>query len=501
MAGVVKSFLLTKLEKVLNYRALERIFQRCSWVRGERLSIEIERSVLENACKEMIETILFCLPNAFKGTIYRVGKPPVLITERITSGVIDSSKKQISWGLPENSDYNPPGRSWIDYRDEPGRALEAMAWCVEKQISWTSADPTNDPRSVRLQVEGVEEDFHHMEPVLVRKSDLHLDIYSSLEYPRDYQERILWQGSDYVVVAVVKIHFDPHTIRAGSRETKVIKKLSRSLGTQLLSHHLHNDTVRAMQQLARDRLNACNILADSLRNTITQSALIFSLVKMEMWNLREQWEALLLKERHERNAKREAIKELEEVLMHMTGNTQEMRKDLLAVQRRFLDLPLSPQKAQNWVTLQIHERWRDLLAKSPQDEKTTRRVWQNLEKLKKSLYYGKDPEVVAGYSGFPRELKEEWVDAIYSNVEGFNDSTIDRLIRLLANPALPIPSRERSRRMLTQLKVLAENMDQLERNTNFLLRHVLNGGENGMSQELAEREKGSPQGSRDRKNQ
>ena len=445
------------------------------------MSIEIERSVLEYACKEMIETILFCLPSAFKGTIYRVGKPPALITERITSGVIDSAKKNIAWGLPEKSDYNPPGRPWIDYRDEPGRPLEAMAWCVEKQISWTSADPRNDPRSVRLQVEGVEEDYHHMEPVLVRKSDLHLDMYSSLEYPRDYQERVLWQGSDYVVVAVIKIHFEPHTIRVGSRETKVIKKLSRSLGTQLLSHHLHHDTVRAMQQLAKDRLNACNILADSLRNTITKSALIFSLVKMEMWNLREQWEALLLKERHEKSAKREAIKELEELLLHMSGNAQELKKDLAAVQRRFLELPLSPQKAEKWVTLQIQERWRDLLGRSPQDERTTRRIWQALEKLKLSLYYGRNPEVVAGYAGIPRELKEEWVDTIYSNVDGFNDTAIVRLIRVLADPALPIPSRERSRRMLTQLKVLAENMDQLERNTNFLLRHVLNGGENGCS--------------------
>lgn len=449
------------------------------------MSIEIETSVLEYACKEMIETILFCLPNAFKGTIYRVGKPPALITERITSGVIDSAKKNISWGLPENSDYNPPGRPWIDYRDEPGRALEAMAWCVEKQISWTSADPKNDPRSVRLQVEGVEEDYHHMEPVLVRKSDLHLDLYSSLEYPRDYQERILWQGSDYVVVAVIKIHFLPHTIRVGAGETKVIKKLSRSLGTQLLSHHLHHDTVRAMQQLAKDRLDACNILADSLRNAITKSALIFSLVKMEMWNLREQWEALLLKERHERNAKREAIKELEDLLAHMSGDAQEAKKDLAAVQRRFLELPLSPEKAERWVALQIQERWRDLLDRSPQDERTTRRIWQTLEKLKLSLYYGKNPEVVAGYAGIPRDLKQEWVDTLYSNVDGFNDTAIDRLIRLLADPTLPIPSRERSRRMLTQLKVLAENMDQLERNTNFLLRHVLNGGENGCSPESA----------------
>jgi hypothetical protein len=464
------------------------------------LSIEIERSVLESACKEMIETILFCLPGAFKGTIYRVGKPPALITERITSGVIDSSRKQISWGLPESSDYNPPGRPWIDYRDEPGRPLEAMAWCVEKQMSWTSADPRNDPRSVRLQVEGIEEDYHHLEPVLVRKSDLHVDMYSSVEYPRDRHDRIIWQGSDYVVVAVVKIHFDAHTIRAGSPQTKVIKKLSRSLGTQLLSHHLHHDTVRAMQQLARDRLNACNILADSLRNAITKSALIFSLVKMEMWNLREQWEALLLRDRQEKNAKRDAIKELEEILTHMSGDTHEIRNDLVAVQRRFLDLPLSPATADKWITMQIQERWRELLAKCPQDEKTTRRIWQTMDKLRKSLYYGRNPEVVAGYSHIPRDLKEEWVEAIYSNVDAFHDSTIDRLIRLLANPALAIPSRERSRRMLMQLKVLAENMDQLERNTNFLLRQVLNGGENGLSGKPANGDKKNQPGSREGKN-
>jgi len=476
-----------KKPKLPSFR--ERKSGKAIGVEEDGLSIEIERGVLENACKEMIETILFCLPSAFKGTIYRVSKPPALIAERITSGVIDASRRQMSWGLPENSEYNPPGRPWIDYRDEPGRPLEAMAWCVEKQSSWTSAEPVNDPRSVRLQVEGVEEDFHHMEPVLVRKSDLQLDMRSSLEYPRDYHERVIWQGSDYVVVAVIKIHFDPHTIRVGGPETKVIKKLSRSLGTQLLSHHLKQVTARAMQQLTKDRLNACNILADSLRNTITKSALIFSLVKMETWNLREQWEALLLKDRHEKNPKRESIKELEDVLMHMTGDTEELKNDLVAVQRRFLEIPLSPQKAEKWITLQIQERWQDLLARCPQDEKMTRRIWQAMDQLKKSLYYGKNPEVVAGYTGIPRDVKEEWVDVIYSNVDGYNDSAIDRLLTLLDNPALAIPSRERSRRMLRQLKVLAENMNQLERETNFLLRSVLNGKENGFSKEPGEGDK------------
>ena len=92
----------------------------------------------------MIETIFLCLPDAIKGTIYRVGKAPDLVVERVTSGVISDDKNGISWGLPSKSEYNFPGKPWMDYRDEPGRPLEAMGWCVERQKSWTAEDPAND---------------------------------------------------------------------------------------------------------------------------------------------------------------------------------------------------------------------------------------------------------------------------------------------------------------------------------------------------------------------
>jgi hypothetical protein len=51
----------------------------------EALAIKIDNGLLEQACKEIIETILFCLPNAYKGTVYRIGKPPKMIAKRITS--------------------------------------------------------------------------------------------------------------------------------------------------------------------------------------------------------------------------------------------------------------------------------------------------------------------------------------------------------------------------------------------------------------------------------
>lgn len=448
------------------------------------MSIEIEKDVLENACKEVIETILLCLPNSFKGTIYRVGKLPDLVAERITSGVIDRARNQISWGLPEKSEYNPPGKAWVNYKDSADRPHEAMAWCVETQKSWTSEDPKTDVRSVRLQVEGVLEDFHHMEPVLVRKSDLRFDMASSMAYPRDGRGKMLWQESDYVVVGIVKIHFVPHTIRIGSPETRVIKRLSRSLGTQLLSHHLRQDSMRAMQQLAADRLNACNILADSLRNAITKSALIFSLVKLELGHLREQWEQILLAERHEKSKKAQAIETLDGLLMGFPQETEPLRSDLIGVQRRFLEFSLPPQRGETWVALQIERRWKDILRRFPRGSETETMVYKTIQELKDALHYGKDPEVVGSYLKMPEDLKQAWVRLIYENTDRFNGSSLGELIKLLGAPELGIPSQERSRRMLTQLRVLAENMSQLERNTNFLLRQVLNGGGNGALTEL-----------------
>jgi len=439
------------------------------------LFVQIEEGVLKNACKEMIETIFFCLPNAYKGTIYSVGKIPDLIVKTVASGMIVEDSK-ISWGLPSESGYTFPGKSWHDYRDEPDRPLEAMGWCVERQKSWTAEDPSNDSRSVRLQMERGVEDFQHMEPVLVRKSDLNLDMYSMSDYPRNYTGDIIWQDSEYAVVAVVKIHFRPYTIRINSDETRVIKKLSRSLGTELLSYKLRQDSVKAMENMSRDRLNACNILADSLRNAITKSGLIFSLVKQEIGYLRDQWEHLLLEARQEKSMKEELLTRLKTILTTMDDGDEDLRGILLNAHDKFLDLKLPPGQGKRWVEMQIETKWQDFLNsyKKQCDEKRVL-IPQAIEELKKSLHFGCEPEIIADYDRIPEDLKQEWVSIIYEDIEAFNPSTLERLIIILSNPSLNIPSRERSRKILIQLKALAETMNQLERNTNFLLSQVLNG--------------------------
>jgi len=200
--------------------------------------------LLENTCKNVIKTILSCLDLATKGTIYRIGSMPELQAVRVTSGIRKGNGDDIEWGLPSVSDYNYPGKSWEEYRDRPNHPLEAMGWCVEKQQSWTADNPAEDIRSVRKQLRGELEDVYHMEPVLVRKADLYGKCLETMEYPVDYWGRPIWQDSEYVVAAVIKIHFLPNTLRREDRSIKIIKELSRSLGTELLTLHLRETLSR-----------------------------------------------------------------------------------------------------------------------------------------------------------------------------------------------------------------------------------------------------------------
>lgn len=451
------------------------------------MSIEIEGAVLKKACMEMIETIFFCLPDAIKGTIYRVGKTPDLIVERITSGVIAGDRKTISWGLPSESEYNAPGKPWKEYRDEIGRPLEAMGWCVERQKSWTAEDPANDARSVRLQVHLGLEDFHHMEPVLVRKSDLDFDINSPMEYPRNSFGNVIWRDSEYVVVAVVKIHFLPYTINIDSDKTRLIKKLSHSLGTELLSYKLRQDSMKAMQAVARDRLNACNYLADSLRNVITKSGMIFSLIKQEISYLREQWEQLLLEYLKEEDHKKRCISKLNEILASIDEMDGNLRERVKKAHEEYIELSLPPGQGNRWVAMQIESRWKNIIEQFSLDDERKNDIYNSINELKKYLYFGQDEEILRGYNLVPENLKKDWVKLIYEDNESFNMEYLQKLIEILDNPGLNISSRRRSKKNLIKLKALAETMFQLESNTNTVLHQVLNGDFKKMTEDNSPR--------------
>ncbi len=434
--------------------------------------MQVNKERIEQVCKEIIETILFCLPNAFKGTVYRISNPPELIAKRITSGMIDGDRKTISWGLPVKSEYNPPGKPWLEYRDSPGRPLEAMSWCVGNQKSWTAENPLEDKRSVRRQVEGMSDDYYHMEPVLIRKEDLYSDA-NAFEYPRSHDGDILWINSEYVVVDVIKIHFRPNTLKIGSPETRLINKLSSAFATELLSHQLRQQSVEAMRRLAEDRLNACNILADSLRNAIAKSGIIFSLLKLELGALRQQWEELLLDNSDLSRIKHDGISALNKALKNIDQAPDDLREKLHETQNKFLGLFLPPEMGENWIQMKIEVRWNELFSKCRLDEKHVEEIRKCINQLKKSLYLGGDPEILSRYDKISETLKAEWTNLIYKDVDHVDFDFFNRLIQILEDHSLHLPYQEKSKKSLIRLKALAETMSHLENNTNQVLREIL----------------------------
>jgi hypothetical protein len=429
----------------------------------------------------MIETILLCLEKATRGTIYRVGLMPQLQAVRVTSGERENGNGEIRWGLPEASDYNPPGKSWEQYRDRPGHVLEAMAWCVERQKSWTADDPNEDIRSVRKLLLGEIEDYHHMEPVLVRKSDFAEGFLDKLDYPLDWQGHPIWQASDYIVVAVVKIHFQAGTIRRGDRSTKIIKKLSRSLGTELLSLAMRDSLSSAQKGLAQQRLKTCNALAHEMRNTLAKLSFIFSAINAEVSYLREQWESRLFKAAPELADKRQILAQLTELLRaglpKLNGDQELLRivNELLNQQERFANLTPLPQQGINWINNQLRQRWFRLMSRSRAWEENQVEICDLLDRLEQLMWVGLDQNIADNLDTLPEDLKANWKQIAYSHFSADRLDLLDDILLLLEHPALDIPHKHQTKKILTSLKALVDIIPEMEERANRMILSIRDG--------------------------
>jgi hypothetical protein len=440
----------------------------------------INDDILEQTCKDMIETILLCLPHATKGTIYRIGPMPELRTVRITSGARNEAG-EILWGLHEYSDYNHPGKCWDDYKDKPGRPLEAMAWCVEKGKSWTSDEPDRDIRSVRKQVLNQSEDYHHMEPVLVNRLYLYGNQVYDLQFPVDYEGRPIWEGCEDMVVAVVKIHFEKGFIRKGDSSTKVIKKLSRTLGTQLLSLHIRETLAGAQQELARQRLQSCNVLAHELRNTLIKLGFIFSAINAEISFLREQWESQISRafpEIENKSAILDRLSRLIEANLHSENGPNRLGalcEKLIAEQSELAGLPLMPALGEKWVENRLLPKWRKLMAESEALQENREEIKSLLSRLKKAMWLGTNKDLAQRIEHLPEDLRLLWPKLAYVDFTVDKLAMLDQILEFLDHPELNIPHKLQTRRILTSLKALVEMIPEVEEKTNRIIVSLRNG--------------------------
>ncbi|MCU0586906.1 MAG: hypothetical protein MUF52_02015 [Syntrophobacteraceae bacterium] len=431
--------------------------------------------LLVKTCKNMIKTILFCLAEATKGTIYRIGPPPELQVIRVTSGVRVEGTDEIRWGLPSSSDYNYPGKSWEQYQDKPGRVLEAMGWCVEKQKSWTADNPYEDVRSVGKQLRGEIEDFHHMEPVLVRKADLYGESASSIEYPYDWQGYPIWQDTDYVVAAVIKIHFLPHAIKRDDRSTLVIQELSRSLGTELLTLHFREHLYRAQKDFARQRLHSCEILAHELRNAFIKFGFIFSAVNAVVGILREEWEARIREAVPELEWKDSILAKLNRILAsrmatsELASGCQAAARTLMADQEELASVSILPSQAEQWIRNKIQPKWRRLMGDCPAWDEDRPEIEHLIEDLFHAIGLGMDQELIARLNHVPDEIREQWPRLVYSHFTGDHAHLLGDLIRLLNHPEMKLLHKHQYAKAFRSFKALAEVVPEVEERANRII--------------------------------
>lgn len=441
--------------------------------------MQINRELLERTCKNTIEAILCCLDQATKGTVYTIAPMPRLQAERITSGIKEDG--QIKWGLPQDSDYNPPGKVWEQYRDNPGHLLEAMGWCVEQQKSWTADNPLEDIRSIRKQLRSEVEDCHHMEPVLVKKSDLYGSDTRYLDYPVDSSGRPIWQKTDYVVVAVIKIHFLPHAICRGDRFTGMIKKLSCTLGTELLSLHLRETCLKTREKLTLERLQASNAVAHELRNTLAQLGFVFSSINTMISFLRDQWELELQKAYPSLENKRSILARLSELLLlgqlRLNGN-KDLRlicNQLHAEQEELQGLFLLPQQEEMWLRQKIKPKWDVLLSTSGVWDNHKEEILQLVDRLEKAFWIVLDQGLAGNMEHLPAELKTIWPEIAYTQFSAENRSSLEGVLSLLDHPGLNIQHKQQIRKALSSMKVVVDTIARVEDQTNRVLHSLKNG--------------------------
>jgi len=424
----------------------------------------------------MIKTVLSCLDNATKGTIYKISLMPELIAMRVMSGARKQDSDELEWGLPAVSDYNPPGKKWEQYRDQPGRPLEAMGWCVEKQMNWTADNPMHDSRSVRKQLSGESEDEFHMEPVLVRKKSLYGYSVEKIQYPVDWQGKPIWQDSQNVVAAVIKIHFKPGTLKRGDRSTRIIRDLSQSLGSELLSLWFREKLYQASKHFDRQRLQSCEILAHELRNTLVKLGFVFSAINAQIGILRAKWEELLQKCAPELEWKGPL---LDELCGALSEKVQELRScgDLFVVGQRLLieqkelaRLYLSPHQEREWVKNKIHPKWEKLLSGTSLWNQSE--IKSLLDRLANALSTGMNYDFSNGMDGLPSELLGQWSKLAYVVITSSNLFQLDEVIQLVEHPVLPVCHKEQMLRVLKSLRAIVHTIPEVEEKAASILQSL-----------------------------
>jgi len=237
----------------------------------------------------------------------------------------------------------------------------------------------------------------------------------------------------------------------------------------------------AQKELARQRLQSCNVLAHELRNTLIKLGFVFSAINAEISFLREQWESQICRTFPDVDCKRAILDRLSELIesRHIdkkgSFNLAQLCEKLLAEQRELAELPLMPVLGEKWVDNKIRPKWRKLLKETDAWDASREEILSLLARLQNAMWLGTDEELAKRIEHLPEDLKMVWPKLAYVDFTVDKIVVLDQILKFLDHPQLNFPHKQQTKKILTALKALVEMIPEVEERTNRMIHSLKNG--------------------------
>ncbi len=239
----------------------------------------------------------------------------------------------------------------------------------------------------------------------------------------------------------------------------------------------------ARRELSCQRLQACNVVAHELRNSLIKIGFVFPAINSVMSFLREQWELELRKVLPEQDDKNAIIMRLGELIImgqHYLGGNKELAQaseELLAEQMVVANAFFLPQHGKAWLDNKIRPKWRRLLSESRVWDDHKEEVERLLSHLEEAIRIAGDEEFAGRMAHLPEDLRVQWPRLAYTEFSTANLGLLEDVLRLLEHPDLDIKHKQQLKKLLTSLKALADITSLIEDRMNRMLLSLKSGEE------------------------
>ena len=199
----------------------------------------------------------------------------------------------------------------------------------------------------------------------------------------------------------------------------------------------------------------------------------------EIAYLRESWETLIHQHFPDQPDRRTILRQLIEALSfikaeHKDGDVESEISELSRLQERMMGACFLPSQNEMWFQHKIQPLWTSIFSKTDLRASGRTEIEDLLNSLRKSFHVGTDGALREDLRGLPDQLKRQWVDLAYRQVNGGDDGYITRYISLLEAIPFDLPRKNYSLTNLLCLKPLVEVLPEIEKAVNHSLAQLKN---------------------------